>query len=215
MNLPINLQLAWNTTDDLDLEVIEPGGEWLYYGSPISSSGGKLVADLNPGCNVVSSAPTERIFWPLLPKAGNYDIRVNFFKECRSRTVGYTLTMSVLDDTKVVRDSVTGEGNADSFVLGLGDAQRNILTGGSLDDWLIGAGGSDTLSGGGGSDRLTGMSTSERGVGEIDILTGGSGKDTFILGTGGQAHYYSAFTPVTADQLKKIFPNATSANISK
>jgi putative chitinase len=215
MTIPINLQLAWNTTDDLDLEVIEPGGEFLYYGNPTSSSGGKLVADLNPGCNEVTSAPTERIFWTLLPKAGNYNTRVNFFRECRSGTVGYTLTMSVLGDTQVIRDSVTGEGNADSFVIGLGDAQRNLLTGGSSGDWLIGAGGSDTLRGGGGSDRLTGMNINERGVGEIDVLTGGSGKDTFVLATGGQVHYYSAFTPITADQLKKILPQATATDISK
>jgi len=49
-------------------------------------------------------------------------------------------------------------------------------------DDLTGTTGSDVLWGGLGNDRLNAAGTDDAGKDEIDILCGGSGKDTFVLG---------------------------------
>jgi Ca2+-binding RTX toxin-like protein len=67
-----------------------------------------------------------------------------------------------------------------------GNSGANAIYGNSGANALVGDLGSDFISGGEGTDTLTGCSTtSGRGKGEIDILTGGSGADRFVLGSGG------------------------------
>ena len=67
-----------------------------------------------------------------------------------------------------------------------GNSGANTIYGNSGANALVGDLGSDFISGGEGADTLTGSSTaSGRGKGEIDILTGGSGADRFVLGSGG------------------------------
>jgi Ca2+-binding RTX toxin-like protein len=67
-----------------------------------------------------------------------------------------------------------------------GNSGANRIFGNSGSNALGGDLGSDFISGGEGNDTLTGCSIgSGRGKGEIDILTGGSGVDTFVLGAGG------------------------------
>ncbi len=56
-------------------------------------------------------------------------------------------------------------------------------------DRLIGGGGNDYLDGGVGSDYLDGSDTTLKGAGELDILTGGEGADTFVLGSSAAAYY--------------------------
>ena len=57
-------------------------------------------------------------------------------------------------------------------------------------DVQIGGSGNDKLTSGAGNDKLNG--TGDRfGVGEIDELTGGSGRDTFVLGDGENVFYSS------------------------
>jgi Ca2+-binding RTX toxin-like protein len=57
----------------------------------------------------------------------------------------------------------------------------------------VGAEGNDTLLGGSGNDRLIGISLSS-GLGrrEKDVLTGGIGNDTFVLGN--QASFFYDFS---------------------
>jgi Ca2+-binding RTX toxin-like protein len=56
-----------------------------------------------------------------------------------------------------------------------GDVRANVLTGGAGQDTLDGSRGGDTLLGGGGDDVLSGGRD-----GDVDVLTGGTGSDTFV-----------------------------------
>ena len=61
----------------------------------------------------------------------------------------------------------------------------------ALSDTIIGGAGNDTIFAGGGDDLLVGASATGTSTGEIDLLSGGSGGDTFVLGTAEQVFYLS------------------------
>jgi Ca2+-binding RTX toxin-like protein len=75
-----------------------------------------------------------------------------------------------------------------------GGEGKDTINGGIGNDNLGGGKGNDSVSGGGGDDLITGVSpappiNSNPGLGEIDILTGGSGSDRFSLGDQLEAYY--------------------------
>lgn len=87
-------------------------------------------------------------------------------------------------------DTVKG-GAGDDFVFGgLGD---DNLKGKSGNDQIIGASGNDLLAGGSGDDRLIGVDNFVPlfgfGRDEIDTLTGGRGRDIFVLGDEANVYY--------------------------
>jgi Ca2+-binding RTX toxin-like protein len=55
------------------------------------------------------------------------------------------------------------------------------LTGGNGNDELLGDRGNDIIFGGFGNDRIQGAESTNLGRGEIDVLIGGGGRDTFVL----------------------------------
>ncbi|MGL5059238.1 MAG: calcium-binding protein [Microcoleus sp.] len=55
------------------------------------------------------------------------------------------------------------------------------LTGSNGSDTLLGDRGNDVIFGGNGNDLIKGAESSNLGRGEIDLLTGSSGRDTFVL----------------------------------
>jgi subtilisin family serine protease len=77
-------------------------------------------------------------------------------------------------------DSLNGGADHDRMLGSNGD---DTLRGEAGADSLIGGWGNDALEGGAGNDRLVGVDASTGlGAGEIDILTGMAGSDTFVLG---------------------------------
>jgi len=69
----------------------------------------------------------------------------------------------------------------------IGDPENNILEGTIENDTILGLAGNDTLNGSEGNDILQGSSLTA--AGEIDIQTGGTGSDTFVLGTPARVFY--------------------------
>lgn len=76
------------------------------------------------------------------------------------------------------RDSLFGD-NGNDTLRGFGG--DDYLNGGNGNDTLYGDLGNDKLVGGNGNDFLDPTGIGFRGEGEIDVLTGGSGADTFLL----------------------------------
>jgi len=58
----VQISLAWNNINDLDLHVFAPGGERIYFISPQSRCHGELDVDMNAGGHF-SRRPVENIFW--------------------------------------------------------------------------------------------------------------------------------------------------------
>jgi len=85
-NIPIgeevNVSLAWNSPDDLDLAVRDPRGEVIFFKTRSSSTGGTLDIDVHANCNSRTSTPIENISWDILPLAGVYTIDVSLYNQC-------------------------------------------------------------------------------------------------------------------------------------
>lgn len=75
----IQISLLWNNRNDLDLHVVTPEGERIFYGNRQSRSLGRLDVDMNAG-GKVSNQPVENIFWPQgSPALGKFVVYVDYF----------------------------------------------------------------------------------------------------------------------------------------
>ncbi|WP_424097423.1 calcium-binding protein [Moorena producens] len=78
-----------------------------------------------------------------------------------------------------------------NFVNVKGAALNDNITGDNKNNQLTGGAGSDEITGAGGNDTIVGVDPSsfKPGTKEIDILTGGSGRDKFVLGDSRNVYY--------------------------
>jgi Ca-activated chloride channel family protein len=75
----VRVSLLWNNFNDVDLHVIDPFGEEIFYGHKRSQSLGELDVDMNAGGRQ-SEKPVENIYWPLgKAPAGHYRVRVHLY----------------------------------------------------------------------------------------------------------------------------------------
>lgn len=71
----VTVSLMWNNLNDLDLHVITPSGEEIYFGHRGSACGGCLDVDMNAG-TYMSETPVENIFWSKKAPRGTYRVDV-------------------------------------------------------------------------------------------------------------------------------------------
>lgn len=90
----LRTSLSWNNTDDLDIHVVEPGGNIIYYGNKRSISTGVLDVDMNAHGNY-SKTPVENIIWTEASKMkkGRYVVKVNNFTKRNNNDQGFTVQL--------------------------------------------------------------------------------------------------------------------------
>jgi hypothetical protein len=95
----VQVTLRWEGEADLDLAVVDPAGEKVWFGSPQSGSGGILDVDANGNCEGVSS-PVENIYWPKgEAPPGEYSVLVTYFQACEhTGPVDYEVTITLDGD---------------------------------------------------------------------------------------------------------------------
>ncbi len=97
----VQVTLNWDGANDLDLHVIDPAGEEIYYFQTTSASHGQLDIDANRDCNTQMNKPVENVFWsPGQAPTGEYKIAVNYYKNCDSSPLATPFTIDVLIDGK-------------------------------------------------------------------------------------------------------------------
>lgn len=97
----VQVTLHWDGPNDLDLHVIDPAGEEIFYVHTTSASHGQLDVDANRGCATRMDKPVENIFWPTSQApTGNYQVAVNYYENCESAPLSTPFTVEVLIDGK-------------------------------------------------------------------------------------------------------------------
>jgi hypothetical protein len=122
---PLQVSLSWDSETDLDLHLIEPGGDEIWYGNRTSPAGGTLDLDSNPGCSI-DGTNNENISYgvPLAPARGEYVVNVDFYSDCAQegspgKPANFTVTVRVCGEVKTFTGSFAA-GTSDSGGAGSG-----------------------------------------------------------------------------------------------
>lgn len=103
----LHASLIWNDIADLDLHVITPSGEHMFFGHKESKCGGWLDRDMNVSASDASTEPIENIFWASSP-SGHYKFSVkNYNTHTRADTVFLDAKRSVPFRLRLVRNGNT------------------------------------------------------------------------------------------------------------
>ena len=107
----IQVTLSWDRDSDVDLHVIAPGGEEIYYARRQSPSGGELDLDSNAGCSI-DGVRNENITWPVgrAPR-GRSTVRVDYWSSCNVAQTNYTVRVNNGGSVQIVSGSFTGTGD--------------------------------------------------------------------------------------------------------
>lgn len=98
LNNGIQVNLNWDTTDDLNLQIRDPNGGTLFWDSRSTIDGGTFGPDVNGLCQVITEPPaTETATWPGGPlQAGSYEILVYYRQACEGNDpVNFTVSVNV------------------------------------------------------------------------------------------------------------------------
>lgn len=79
----VQISLAWDDYNDLDMHVFCPSGERIYFNNRKSDCGGELDVDMN--VRPKSKTPIENVVWTDQAPDGEYKIGVHFYRHHRKR----------------------------------------------------------------------------------------------------------------------------------
>lgn len=97
----IQISVAWSDTADVDLHVIDPNGERIYFGHRNSASGGALDLDGNAACSMNQLedqsrawVSNENVVWPTgdaIP--GTYTVILDYWSDCGVAQTDWVVTV--------------------------------------------------------------------------------------------------------------------------
>lgn len=92
----LHVSLSWDQENDVDLHLIEPNGEEIYFGNSYSNNGGELDVDSNAACSI-DDINNENITYELeegiVVEGGEYEVLVDLWANCNiQEETTYTVT---------------------------------------------------------------------------------------------------------------------------
>ena len=117
----VQVSLSWNQLSDVDLHVVDPNSEEIYWDNPRSTSGGVLDLDSNAAC-VVDRVNNENIRWSSAP-AGTSAVRVDYWASCGVSQTDYAVVVNSGGSSQVFSGTFSGDGD-----LGAAGAGQLITT---------------------------------------------------------------------------------------
>jgi Ca-activated chloride channel family protein len=104
----VQVSLLWNNTNDLDLHVIDPAGEEIYYGHRRSRSLGELDVDMN--VVDLTTKPVENVYWPLgKAPSGHYRVTVHVYTDREHRETPFAVEVLNKGETSSFEGILRGE----------------------------------------------------------------------------------------------------------
>ncbi len=88
----VQLTLRWEREVDLDLHVVDPNDEEIYFGDTTSASGGYLDHDDTDG-GTPSDPAVENIYWESNAPSGSYTVSVKYYDGSGSTDYEVIVTM--------------------------------------------------------------------------------------------------------------------------
>ncbi len=109
----VEVTVTMTRSTDIDLYVIDPTGNTVYYGNSHSDNGGQLDLDANAACGANMGVDNEHIFWPRgTAPAGTYTVRVAHYESCiGGAPVDYRVTVENCGETVVLTGGFEGMGD--------------------------------------------------------------------------------------------------------
>lgn len=106
----VQVSVSWDAESDVDLHVVDPSGEEVFYDALSSASGGQLDLDSNAECEI-DNVNNENITWTSAPP-GEYIVRLDYWDGCDVEKTNYVVTVRVVGQpAKVFNGEFTGEGD--------------------------------------------------------------------------------------------------------
>jgi hypothetical protein len=108
----VQVNISWDSRADVDLYVVDPFGEEIYYAHRGSVSGGQLDIDSNAACGT-DGPRAENIFWSFgeVPPRGDFVVRANYWSSCGEPATNYVVTIRTKDGVAVTyTGAFTGPG---------------------------------------------------------------------------------------------------------
>ncbi len=115
----LQVSLAFRPSQDLDLHLVEPTGEEIYYANRTSSSGGRLDLDSNPACRLDHKNNENITYEGVRPPSGQYIVRVDFWRSCDGGGAEFRVAVIVRGEVEVYGGRF-GPDEADGGGLGSG-----------------------------------------------------------------------------------------------
>jgi len=95
----IQISASWTDSADVDLHVIDPSGEEIYFGHKTAASGGTLDLDANAACSPNESSPrvfysNENVVWPVgSAPNGTYKVVLDYWSDCGVAQTDWVVTI--------------------------------------------------------------------------------------------------------------------------
>ncbi len=103
----VQVSLAFSPSQDLDLHLVEPTREEIYYGYPSSSAGGWLDLDSNAACHQDHVNNENITYAQTTPPSGEYIVRVDFWESCDGGGADFRVVTVIRGDVQIYRDDFT------------------------------------------------------------------------------------------------------------
>src|SRR5256885_14923364 len=120
----VQVGVTWNTATDVDLHVVDPANNEVYWNNTSVASGGALDVDSNAGC-ALDNKNNENIRWTGAAPNGTYTVRVDYWSACN---LTGTTTYAVVVNNGGVISRFTGSFTANQADAGGRGAGRVITT---------------------------------------------------------------------------------------
>ncbi|MBN1944735.1 MAG: hypothetical protein JW797_03620 [Bradymonadales bacterium] len=112
----LEVTLSMSLATDLDLYVVEPNGNVIYYNNMRSWTNGQLDLDANAACRAHTNVRYEHIFWPegQVPE-GTYHIRVDNWANCVGGVpVDYQVIVQNCGEITIYEGTASGPGGREN-----------------------------------------------------------------------------------------------------